>query len=108
VPTNQISSITTNNNLVTIKTLTPLPNFPVLLAQIPILSQSQFKNKRETDFPIGSGAFKLTSFDNQKDRNVVKEQTIVLEQNKEYFGTKSRVKKLIYRYINQELLSKLK
>lgn len=108
VPINLINSVTiVGSDQVRVKTTSPLPNLLILISQIPILSETQYNNKSDKEFPIGTGPFKLISFDNQKDQNSTKDQTIILEKNNNYFGTKVNVKKLIYRYINPTSLAGL-
>lgn len=107
-PLKQISEVTiVDNSTVEIKTKTPLPNLLVLLSGLPIISGSQYTSKPATENALGTGGFKVTSFETKKEGDQITQQSIVLEPNPNYQGRASKVKKLVYRYLNSNEIVKL-
>ncbi len=78
---------------ISVRTKTPVPNLIVMLKSLPILAK---------DAPqIGTGPFKLVSNDKKLEKGKLVEQTLTLEPNLGYFAKKPRVKKLVYKYLEE-------
>lgn len=116
-PLTQIASTTViDDYAIEFKTSKPVPALINLLSGLPILSKEQYLTKTKTDHAIGTGPYKLVSFDtvNQKVPDStgkmvdnITDETIILEANPNYFGEKPKINKLTYRYLNDTSLAKL-
>jgi peptide/nickel transport system substrate-binding protein len=79
---------------VRVKTSAPFPLLPFGVSQIPIQPAAYFTQVGEAAYeakPIGTGPFKLVEW--------TPNQRIVYEANKEYWGDKAFIDKLIFKYI---------
>jgi peptide/nickel transport system substrate-binding protein len=102
---------------VEIKTSTPVPSLILHLNTVPVISMDHFQTKREDETAIGTGPYRLVSFDSQttlvqdpttrQNQEVTTNQTIVLTANESYFGEKPAIKNLTYRYLSSADVAKL-
>jgi peptide/nickel transport system substrate-binding protein len=93
--------IIVNNFTIEIKTFEPYPGFLSKLAQSFIIFSKKYNEEAETDWPIGTGAYKLLEY--------VEDNYTKLERFDDYWKEKSPIKTVIFRVIeyDQERINEL-
>lgn len=82
---------------VDVKTTSPDPVLLNRLVVAFVISEKQFKEKKEDEEAVGTGPYKFVSLDDKK---------AVLEANPNYYGGKPKVKKVVYKFFTEDTTDK--
>ncbi len=93
-----VKSVTVvDDNTVDIKTASPDPVLLNRLVYAFVVSEKQFKERKEDEEAVGTGPYKFVSLD---------KKTAVLEANPSYYKGKPKVKKVIYKFFADDVTDK--